>query len=333
MAKKKKGETDKRRAKAQEEKRKRRKLRLVKTRHPEPRIITRPGLPHMGAPEGFRSISMAQAMMEYAKPLMKFVENDEKGFDIAMQASMALWNYSLSVKRGEEDKKTEKVLLKTLRTAFALDKEETEALFAEMVARHRYLFPQEKQPKPGLPFMFIRKEARHLIKPFDYAKVNLSQKVFPPEQADKDLIAEIEKLDRYVQEDSDYGVYEDLFHSLKDKCQNRFEKWLVAKGVEERAQDLSFCLHTYFDFIYGYMHDDLVTLKCVPDIYFLEFFEDFLLRKMMAEPNEYVCWPPALKFFYKFLHEKEYLDNHKQIINKIDRIEPYFIEVLRKQFS
>ena len=161
----------------------------------------------------------------------------------------------------------------------------------------------------------------------------ISQKVIPPEQPDRDLIAEIEKLDRYIQKGSDYGVYEDLFHSLKDKCQNRFEKWLVAKGLQEGVQDLSFCLDTYLDFIYAYIHDDMVILKSVPDIYFMEFFEDFLLRKMLVEPNEYVHWPPALKLFYQFLHEKSYLNNHGEIIEKIDRVEPYFIEVLRKQFS
>ncbi|MBW2054219.1 MAG: hypothetical protein JRF62_10610 [Deltaproteobacteria bacterium] len=71
----------------------------------------------------------------------------------------------------------------------------------------------------------------------------------------------------------------------------------------------------------------------VPDIYFLEFFEDFLLRKMMVEPMEYVYGPPALKLFYRFLHEKGYLDNPEDMIRKIDKLEPYFIEVLRKQFS
>ncbi|GAG48770.1 unnamed protein product, partial [marine sediment metagenome] len=78
---------------------------------------------------------------------------------------------------------------------------------------------------------------------------------------------------------------------------------------------------------------DIVILKSMPDIYFIEFFEDFLLRKMMTEPNEYVNWPPALKLFYQFLHEKGYLDNPEEIIMKIDRLEPYFIEVLKKQFS
>jgi len=130
-----------------------------------------------------------------------------------------------------------------------------------------------------------------------------------------------------------YSVYENLLISLKDECQNFFEKWLIAKGLKDDIQNLSSCLHIYFDFIYGYMHDDIITLKSVSDMYFVEFFEDFLLRKMMAEPNEYIYWPPALKLFYQFLYEKGYLDNPQMIIKKIGRVEPYFISVVKKQFS
>jgi len=334
MAKKKKGEIAKRRSKAREKIKNKRTLRLVKSRpKPKPQIIHRPGLPYMGAPEGFRSISMSQAIMEYAKPLMKYVEDDENGLNVAMQISTVLWNYSISVKDGNEDKKLEKKTLKALGVTFGLDKSKAHVLFTKMIERYSYLFPQDIQPEPGLPFMFIRKEVRHLIKPFDYKKSVLSNEIIPPDQKDRDVIGKIERLDRNIYDRTEYGKYEDLFIALKDECQDLFEKWLIAKGLKGNVQVFSFCLHTYFDFIYGYMHEDTVVLKSVPDIYFVEFFEDFLLRKMMAEPNEYVYWPPALKLLYEFLHEKGYLNNHKEIIKKIDKIEAYFIEVLKKQFS
>ncbi|OPX32944.1 MAG: hypothetical protein B1H11_13355, partial [Desulfobacteraceae bacterium 4484_190.1] len=115
--------------------------------------------------------------------------------------------------------------------------------------------------------------------------------------------------------------------------EERFRRWLIAKGVKESAENFSSCLYIYFDFIYGYMHDEVVIFKSVPDQYFIEFFEDFLIRKLMADPGEYVSWPPALKLFYQFLYEKEYLDNPEAMIRRIDAIEPYFIEVLKKQFS
>jgi len=334
MAKKKKRDISKRRAKKREKTKRKRNLQLAKSRAAmEPKTILRPGLPHMGAPEGFRSISMSQAIMEYAKPLFEFAKDEKNELNDTLQIGMLIWNYAISVEEGKEDKKIENKILKSLASAYSLKKEEATALLTKMTDRYAYLFPKDKQPEPGTPFMFIRKEVYALIKPFDYKRLTLSNEIFPADQEDVDLIKKIEKLDGYIENSADYSSYEDLLFSLHDECKERFEKWLTAKGLKEDIQDFSFCLQTYLDFIYAYMHDDTVVLKSVPDIYFFEFFEDFLLRKMMVEPIEYVYWPPALKLFYRFLHEKGYLDNQEDIIREIDKLEPYFIEVLRKQFS
>jgi len=334
MAKKKKRDISKRRAKKREKTKRKRNLQLAKSRAAmEPKTILRPGLPHMGAPEGFRSISMSQAIMEYAKPLFEFAKDEKNELNDTLQIGMLIWNYAISVEEGKEDKKIENKILKSLASAYSLKKEEATALLTKMTDRYAYLFPKDKQPEPGTPFMFIRKEVYALIKPFDYKRLTLSNEIFPADQEDVDLIKKIEKLDGYIENSADYSSYEDLLFSLHDECKERFEKWLTAKGLKEDIQDFSFCLQTYLDFIYAYMHDDTVVLKSVPDIYFFEFFEDFLLRKMMVEPMEYVYWPPALKLFYRFLHEKGYLDNQEDMTRKIDKLEPYFIEVLRKQFS
>jgi hypothetical protein len=334
MAKKKKRDISKRRAKAREKTKRKRNLRLIKSRAAtEPETILRPGLPHMGAPEGFRSISMSQAIMEYTKPLLEFAKDEGNALNNTLQIGMLIWNYAISVEEGKENKKIEDKIFKSLASTYRLKKDEAAALLTKMTDRYAYLFPKDKQPEPGTPFMFIRKEVHFLIKPFDYNRLVLSNEILPAEQEDVELIEKIEKLDSYIENSADYSSYEDLLFSLHDKCKERFEKWLTAKGLKEDIQDFSFCLQTYLDFIYGYMHDDIIVLKSVPDIYFFEFFEDFLLRKTMVEPMEYVYWPPALKLFYRFLHEKGYLDNQEDLIRKIDKLEPYFIEVLRKQFS
>ncbi len=334
MAKKKKRDISKRRAKNREKTKRKRNLRLVKSRAAtESKTILRPGLPHMGAPEGFRSISMSQAIMEYAKPLFEFAKDEENAHNDTLQIGMLIWNYSISADEGKQDKKIENKILKSLASAYTLKKDEAAALLTKMVDRYAFLFPKDKQPESDTPFMYIRKEVHYLIKPFDYKRLALSNEIFPADQEDSELIEKIEKLDGYIENSAEYSSYENLLFSLHDECRERFEKWLTAKGLKEDIQDFSFCLQPYLDFIYGYMHDDTVVLKSVPDIYFLEFFEDFLLRKIMLEPMEYVYWPPALKLFYRCLHEKGYLDNQEDIIREIDKLEPYFIEVLRKQFS
>jgi hypothetical protein len=300
-----------------------------------PNVIYRPSLPDMGAPEGFRSISMSQAMMEYAKSIMEFVKDEENNLghvNAVMQVSMLLWNYSTAVQRGSEDKKLEKEVLGILKTFFGLDKTNAQALLTKMVERHGYLFPKEIQPEMSM-FMFIRKEKQYLIKPFDYNQLVLSSETIPPDQNDRDLINKIKELDSYIREGAEHEMYEGLLVSLKDECVVVFEEWLIAKGLEDYAEVFSSRLSIYFDFIYGYMHNDIVILESVSHTYLVEFFEDFLLRKLMTEPTEYVYWPPALKLFYQFLFEKKYIDNYKKIIGKIDKVEPYFIKVLKKQFS
>ena len=106
MAKKKKN-ISKRRAKAREKTKRKRNLRLIKSRAAtEPETILRPGLPHMGAPEGFRSISMSQAIMEYAKPLFEFAKDEKNEFNDILQVAMLIWNYAISVEEGKGDKRS-----------------------------------------------------------------------------------------------------------------------------------------------------------------------------------------------------------------------------------
>jgi hypothetical protein len=325
----------KRRQKTKQQKVKKRKLRLIKGGGGDtsgPAVVERPGMPHLGAPEGFRSISFSQAMMEYGAPLMEQAKN-EKSMNAALQLSGIFWNYALSMRDGKVDRKIEKEIVKGIKSALGLNIEETQKLIQRMVERYHYLFPEEIQPRPPSPFMFIRKEVRHLIRPFDYGKLNISDRLIPSDTDDQDAIDKLTQLDSLVMDQADYEQFELLLADVKERCGERFRQWLVAKGLAEHAEDFAGCPFIFFDFVYGYMHDDVIILKTVSDPYWMEFFEDFLIRKILAAPAVYIFWPPALKLFYRFLHEKGYLKNPGKIIGRIDKIEPYFIEVLKHQFS
>jgi hypothetical protein len=325
----------KRRQKVKQQKAKKRKLRLVKGGgggKSGPAVIERPGMPYLGAPEGFRSIPFSQAIMEYGTPLVEQAKNDN-AMEEALQLSGMFWNYALSVRDGKVDQKIEKEIVKGVKSVLGLNIEETQKLIKKMVARYHYLFPENIQPKPPSPFMFIRKEVRHIIRPYDFGKLNISDQLIPSDTDDQNAIDRLRQLDTLVMDQADYKQYESLLTEVKDKCEGRFRQWLIAKGLDEQAEDFADCPYIFFDFVYGYMHDDVIVLKTITDRYWLEFFEDFLLRKMVVTPPEYVLWLPALKLFYRFLHEKGYLDNPEKIIEPIDRIESYFIKVLKHQFS
>lgn len=334
MSKKNKKEIDKRRTKSKQLKEKKRKFRLAESgKAHSVQIVHRPGISEMGAPQGFRAINMSQAVMEYAKPLEKFVDEGTCEFKDILDLAMLLWNHANDIQSGRETGNDEDII-RALAATLKIGSPESEKLFKSMVERFEYLFPEDKQPEDKMShFMFIRKEIRTIIRPFEYSALSLSDKIIASDEKDRELINKINQLDRYAMDEAEYSDYEKLLFSIEDECAERFEEWLTNKGLADKTKQISDCLNVYFDFIYAYMHDAVVTLKDVPRFYLEEFFTDFLLRKVYTEPNEYVYWPSALKLFYKFLHEKNYIDDPDNFIDEIDSLEPEFLEVLKKQFT
>ena len=118
-----------------------------------------------------------------------------------------------------------------------------------MVDRYHYLFPEDIQPKPPSPFMFIRKEVRHLIRPFDYDKLKISDHFIPLDTDDQDAIDKLKQLDTLMLDQVDYDQYESLLTEVKDKCEEQFRQWLIAKGLDEHAADFAGCPFIFFDFV------------------------------------------------------------------------------------
>lgn len=320
------------RAKAQLKRRKRKQAqRSQKSSLPGVNIISRPPLSEVEAPNGFRSIGMAQAMAVYAEPIMQLAKNEDD-FKEALQLGMQLWNYALEVEKGGLDKKLESTIANTLIRKFYLNDPTARQLLEKMLARRSYLFPQDIQPENPL-VMFIRKEKPVAIYPFDYSQLTLTEQTIPPDAKDKVLIENLQKLERDIAIGLAYEKYEEPLFSLKDECQKRFIKWLEDKGLKKDIDLLSSCLDAYFNFIYSYTHNEHFTLESIPYDYLQEFFDDFLLRKVLVPPQEYVYWPVAGKLFYQFLKEKEYLQNADKPIQMLDRLESHFFEILEKQFG
>lgn len=311
--------------------------RKIKLRAGQRRIdfIERPALSDMGPPEGFRTIPMSQAIMQYARPLMEKTQSEED-LQGAMQAAMVFWNYSLARVEGKKSTNLEDIetgILKSLKASLDMDEAAARDFLEMMAARHAYLFPPEIQPR-GTPFMFIRKEERYLIRPIEETKFRLNQKALAPEAREVELFKDLRRLDALVAQGAEWDEIETLLSSIKDTFGDAFRNWLSAKGVEEPlADDLAACLPIWLDFIYAYGHDEDTPLSKVPSSSWFEFFHDFLLRKLMTDPPAYVNWPPALNLFYRYLQERGYIDSYQEAENAIQRIEPGFYDLLRKEFS
>jgi hypothetical protein len=332
--KKNKNEIMKRQAKARAKVKRKRQTYMSKT---SARIFERPPISRVEPPKGFIAISSSQALMEYAKPLM---EKDAESLDELnrrMELASSLWNLSISKQKNDQpaySRWMERAKASAGRV-LNLEGNERDRYIGEMIERQMHLFPEEVQPAPPSMVMFMRKEVSYLIPAFDDGRLRFrSDAAVPPDEEDRCLIGKIEELDDHIRRRSAYDAYEALAMSVEEECQKLFRKWLIAKGFEDEPEEYVHCIDTYLTFIYRYFHDDLVMLKNVPARYLIEFFEDFLLRKVMCKPSEFLYWPPSLKLFYQFLSEKGYLSSREtnNILGGLDAMEPHFLEILRKRY-
>ena len=332
--KKKKMKIAKRRSKSQLKRKRKQKLRLIKN-SPDNRVsyMERPSFSDMEAPDGFRPVSISQAMMEYAKPVMEKGEGEGiEGINLAMSAGMLLWNYTISLEDGNEDRKMKKEIIRLLAKEFDMSKSEAGLFLEQMIERKEHLFPKDIQPKHAAT-MFIRKELTHLITEFNYSKIDFSSSPIPPDRADREMVESIHRMDQFIADGADYDEWEDHYFQMEKNWSNRFELWLKEKGYEEYSESFPFYAETYLNFLYRYRHHDLITLKSVTPEALEEFFSDHVLRKVIIEPHEYTSYPPAMKLLYRFLSEKGYMDDYRAITGIIDKMEPSFIKILRKRFG
>ncbi len=261
-----------------------------------------------GVPQGFRPISMTQAMMEFAAPIMAYVEHGTvQDPNDALQIGLQLWNSTLpEVPVAMWQSRRE--IIAQIETTLQMDQQEADAFFDRMIERKTYLFPDEIQPE-GAMTMFMRKEVDYLITPFEESQLNLSDEIIPPDGDDDAFLDALRQLDARIDAGDDYGDWENDFFEMQELCCQRYRHWLSDKGVPETfSHPFSFCLEPYLNYIYQYDAGDV--LEVFP--YAVEdFFMNWLMRKVMVKPPEYTQWPPALRLFYRFLSEKGYLQRSR----------------------
>ena len=111
------------------------------------------GMPFGGepeAPKGFRPVSTTQAMMEYAAPIMAYVEDGTVADpNDALQVGLLLWNYTLP-EVPVAMRQSRRAIVAHIETTLHMDREAAEAFCDEMIERKAYLFPDEMQPD-GVP--------------------------------------------------------------------------------------------------------------------------------------------------------------------------------------
>ncbi len=156
---------------------------------------------------------MSQAIMEYVKPLIDFVEKGiVKGPNDVLQLAMPLWNYKLSPEDRDLNK-IKKDIIKLIGKTLKIDLQESTEFFDMMIQRKEHLFPTEVQPDSPMT-MFIRQEEHYLIPEFNYHSLNISEEPYLPDDEDERFVQMIERMDRYIIDGVDYDEWEDHYFSI-----------------------------------------------------------------------------------------------------------------------
>ncbi|MBN2412816.1 hypothetical protein JXQ31_14095 [candidate division KSB1 bacterium] len=292
----------------------------------------RPAIAAIDAPPGFRSVSMSQGLMEFAKPMMEFVEKGTvKELNDVFQLALPIWNYDIALEKSNSiiDKKD---IIKPISKILKLNAQESAEFFDMMIQRKQHLFPKEIQPADPL-IVYLKKEEHYHIKEFNYNSLNISKEIYLPAKEDNQLVQLLNQIDDYINKGTEYDEWEDFYFKMVEKCKKRYKTWLEFKGLKEFSEEFPYNIEIYLNFIYCYFHEDEINLKKVKAVNFVEFFTDYVLRKVMAEPQEYITWPPSIKLFYSFLKEICYFDTPEKVIKLVDDFEPIFVKIIKVRYS
>lgn len=346
MAKKKKKKNiAKRKAKADQRKARKKKLRLVKTKQQKQRLCSGndhfpqgfdfPPLVPDEVPPGFRSVGMSEALNEFVKAIMKHPEL--KGLESMKQAfelAMPLWNHAIATERVQVNAALNSECCKAVMQAFRVNLQEAELLLEKIVTLKQEMFPPDVQPEVG-PVMFMRKGTQHVIDPFDYSRLVLNDKKLPLTEEDGRFVTLLTELDESKLADiEDYDKWARQYDPMEEQCAKSFRDWMERKGVDQGlAADFAFRATFFTNFVYQYGHDDPGILRNTDELFFEDFFYDFVLRKIMMEPEEHVDWAPALRIFFLYLEEVGYLPDAGTYVDTLNTFEEPFLQLLRREFG
>lgn len=271
--------------------------------------------------DGFRIVGPSQAMLDFGKPIVEVFKNeDPEVFNLALQFVQFCWNLAVT-----EDDQITKQMMKEFQP-LSKDKD-IKILIDSMIERHHLMFPTIKQDKG----FHIRERVIDEPEPvdeayFDESSVIISAEIIPANDKDRTLFEKLTLLEDSIRTDNE-DYFEKHFENVQDRLIDRFEDWCHQKGAtEEQIEHFCFAVNRYIDFLYGYQG---VTLGKANDSIFDRFMTEFWIRKTWAEAESITAMPMALKLFYQFLKEKEFIKNDKPFQTMINRYKAKFLNAYK----
>jgi hypothetical protein len=281
--------------------------------------------------EGFRPISIAQAMMEYGRPLVESLApqnaDDMEGAQLMVST---LWNLAISIERGETSNDSREKVVRAFAEVLEQPEDQVDAMVQVMLDRKTWLFPPDLQPDMSM-LMIMRKEERHDITFVTEASLLAGDPAYSANDDDNALHDQLVDLDLKIANEDDGDEWQDALNDVKEEADRRFRAWLEPRVAAEHLDDLLFVVNLFMDFAYFFLGCSMTSLRQQD---FEEFFLEFILQKVnLDDPTCMEKWPAALKLFYSFLADVGYVDDAQSARSHIDSVHEVYTDSLRKFYG
>ena len=269
--------------------------------------------PRRGVPiaaDGYRIVGPAQALMDYARPLIEEIESEEE-MNQALGMAQACW--ALGILKRREPEKVEETRKRSIK-----DFPNLRDKLDMMVERFDQMFPDVGRE----PSFYIKERVIDVeeYEPFDESTLHISEETIPPTEEEKNFAKRLSKLDP----DED----EDKLSAWNSDVVNCYAEWCFAKGVpDDKIRHFAGPVDNYLHFLNHYNME--VPSSDTPTGIVREFMHTFYIRKTWAPAREKSTMPAALKLFMQYLDEKGIVSGTKRVRRIIESEQDTFQRNLR----
>lgn len=262
--------------------------------------------------DGYRIVGPAQAMVDYAQPLMKGAESEEDIND-AFQMAQLCWSLAISQRHESEDfDKLKKEAIDDL------DILEPEKLIDIMIERFDLMFPELGR----VPSFYVKERVIDVeeYEPFNESTLHISQDKIPPTEEEIFFAEDAAIIDPYTGES-------ELLESLEELT-DCYAEWCSAKGVPDEAiLGFSFVVSSYLMFLRDYCDEEISANTSKEVVH--EFMHVHFIRKTAGPVAEKTMMPCALKLFMQYLDEKGIISGTERVKKIIASEEDAFQKTLK----
>jgi hypothetical protein len=272
------------------------------------------------AEDGYRIVGPAQAMLDYAKPLLANCENEEEMEQVLAVVQMFWMMAVLEGTDSDEEKEIKQKLAE-------MNSPEAEEVFNMMRERFRLMFPKFMDESPFHIRERVLEEDIEEFEPYDESKIQISEDIIPPTAIEIKLKEILHILGNEI-EDRDVEKYEKELLEWHNNILDNYVEWCFLKGVpDEEAQIFAQAISYFLSFLYErYM---VVISDQIADDVVEDFMEIYYIKKIWATSEEKSMMPIALKLFMRYLDEKGIVPGIQSLIKVIESKQEIFLRNLR----